>query len=176
VPNLTRGLVEVYTGNAKGKSTAAFGLALRAAGHGFKVRIIQFMKQGTYGENEAFKRLAPEVEIYSFGRKGFIHRGGARPQDFDLAREALDCARRFLLDSETDVLILDELNNALYFGLLEWEEIKEFIAQKPEQMELVITGRNAPPEMVAMADLVTEMLEIKHPYSEGVKSRKGIEY
>lgn len=173
---LSQGLIQVYTGNAKGKSTAAFGLAVRAAGHGLKVHIVQFMKTGDYGENKALARLAPEVEIAAFGRKGFIHRGGAKPEDYELAHQALDCAREIMLAGRADILILDEINNALYFGLLPLEAVLEFIQAKPPQLELILTGRNAPPEITELADLVTEMLEVKHPYQKGIGSRAGIEY
>lgn len=173
---LEQGLIQVYTGNSKGKSTAAFGLAVRAAGHGLKVHIVQFMKTGEYGENRTLARLAPDIQIRAFGRQGFIHKGGARPEDYTLAREALEHAREVMLAGEVDVLILDELNNALYFELLSWDEVQAFLQQKPPQVEVVITGRNAPSELVQLADLVTEMVEIKHPYQQGVRSRAGIEY
>lgn len=173
---LNQGLIQVYTGNAKGKSTAAFGLAVRAAGHGLKVHIVQFMKTGDYGENKALARLAPEIEVRAFGRKGFVHRGGAGPQDYELARQALDYAREIMLSGRADILILDEINNALYFGLLPLHVVLEFLQAKPPQVELVLTGRNAPPEIIELADLVTEMVEVKHPYQQGIGSRAGIEY
>lgn len=174
---LERGLIEVYTGNAKGKSTASFGLAVRAVGHGLKVVIIQFMKTGLYyGEIAGFKRLAPEVEVFSYGRDGFVHRRSVKPEDICLAHEALEHAEKVMLSGETDVLILDEINNALYFELLTIQEVLDFIDKKPELMELVLTGRNAPPEIIEKAHLVTEMKEIKHPYQVGISARKGIEY
>ncbi|NMA14661.1 MAG: cob(I)yrinic acid a,c-diamide adenosyltransferase [Clostridia bacterium] len=174
---LEKGLIQVYTGNAKGKSTAAFGLTVRGAGHGFKVIIIQFMKTGNYyGEITGLKRLSPEVEVYSYGREGFIHRNGVKPEDIVLAHDALNHAERMMLEPETDILILDEINNALFFGLLTVKEVLEFIEKKPENVELVLTGRNAPTEIIERAHLVTEMKEIKHPYQLGIGSRKGIEY
>lgn len=174
---LEKGLIQIYTGNAKGKSTASFGLAVRAAGHGFKVVIIQFMKTGTYyGEISGLKRLAPEVELHSYGRNGFVHRRGVLKEDIDLAHQAMEHAEKALLDPETDLLILDEINNALYFELLTVEEVLNLLDKKPEHVELVLTGRNAPPELIERAHLVTEMKEIKHPYQMGIKSRKGIEY
>ncbi|CEP69620.1 Adenosylcobalamin biosynthesis, ATP:cob(I)alamin adenosyltransferase CobA/CobO/ButR [Moorella glycerini] len=173
---LEQGLVQVYTGEAKGKSTAAFGLALRACGHGLKVLIVQFMKTPDYGEHKAFPRLAPEVEVKTFGRKGFIHRGGARPEDYEQARAALAFAREAMLGGRVDILILDEINNALYFGLLTEEEVLAFLAERPPQVEVVLTGRNAPAGIIAAADLVTEMRQVKHPYEKGIKARKGIEY
>lgn len=173
---LEQGLVQVYTGEAKGKSTAAFGLALRAAGHGLKVLIIQFMKTPDYGEHRSFRRLAPEIEVKTFGRKGFIHRGGARPEDYDQAAAALACAREAMLSGTVDILILDEINNALFFGLLKEKEVLGFLQERPPQVEVVLTGRNAPAGVIAAADLVTEMRQVKHPYEKGIKARQGIEY
>jgi len=174
---LTQGLIQIYTGNAKGKSTAAFGLAVRAAGHGFKVVVIQFMKTGSYyGEVPGLKRLAPEVELYSYGKDGFIGRRGVTEEDIALARQALAHAEKALLNPETDILILDEINNALYFGLITVEDVLKLLDQKPQHVEVVMTGRNAPPELIERAHLVTEMKEIKHPYKQGISSRKGIEY
>lgn len=175
-PKLEQGLIQVYTGNAKGKSTAAFGLAVRAAGNGFKVLIVQFMKTGNYGENKAFARLAPEVEIHAFGRPGFIHRGGAKPEDYTLARKALAFAEEAMLGGDVDILILDEVNNALFFQLLTIEEVLAFLDRKPPHLELVLTGRNASQEIIDRAHLVTEMREIKHPYQLGVNARQGIEF
>lgn len=174
---LEYGLIQVYTGNAKGKSTAAFGLAVRAAGHGFKVVIIQFMKTGaSSGEISGFKRLSPEVEIYSYGREGFVYKDRVQREDVELARTALTHAEKIMLSEDTDILILDEINNALYFSLLSVKEVVNFIKEKPQHVELVLTGRNAPKEIIEIADLVTEMKEIKHPYQNGINSRKGIEY
>ncbi|ATW28354.1 cob(I)yrinic acid a,c-diamide adenosyltransferase [Candidatus Formimonas warabiya] len=174
---LEKGLIQVYTGNAKGKSTASFGLALRAAGHGFKVVIIQFMKTGSfYGEITSFKRLAPEIEIYSYGKEGFVHRRGVTEEDIALAHKALAHAEKVMLSPDTDILILDEINNALYFQLLTIQEVISLLDKKPEQVEIVLTGRNAPEEILERAHLVTEMKEIKHPFHQGINSRKGIEY
>lgn len=174
---LEKGLIQVYTGNGKGKSTAGFGLALRAAGHGLKVQIVQFMKTGKdYGEINSLAKLAPEVRVRSFGRPGFITKTGKKPEDYTLAREALHFAREAMLSGSVDVLILDEINNALYFELLKVDEVLDLLRQKPEQVEIVLTGRNAPSEIVEMAHLVTEMVEVKHPYQLGIASRKGIEY
>lgn len=173
---LDKGLTQVYTGNGKGKSTAAFGLAIRAAGHGLRVIIIQFMKTGDYGENNSFKRLSPEITVKSFGRKGFIHRGGATPEDYDLAAEAMSYANEVLRLGEVDLMILDEINNALYYQLITLDEVISLINNKPMDVELVLTGRNAPVELLERADLVTEMREIKHPYQAGIGVRKGIEY
>lgn len=174
---LTQGLIQIYTGTAKGKSTAAFGLAVRAAGHGFKVVIIQFMKTGSYyGEIPGLKRLAPEVEVYSYGQEGFVHRRGVTEEDISLAHEAMAHAEKALLDPETDIIILDEINNALHYQLLTVEEVLHLLNKKPDHVEIVLTGRNAPQELIDRADLVTEMKEIKHPFHQGINSRKGIEY
>lgn len=173
---LDKGLIQVYTGNGKGKSTAAFGLAIRAAGHGLRVIIIQFMKTGEYGENKTFHRLSPDITVKSFGRKGFIHRGGATPEDYDLAAKALSYANEVLHSGEVDLLILDEINNALYYQLISLDDVMSLINNKPLDVEMVFTGRNAPEWLLEKADLVTEMREIKHPYHKGIGVRKGIEY
>ena len=171
------GLIQVYTGDGKGKSTAAFGLALRAAGCGLKVAIIQFMKKGEwYGELAAFAKI-PEIELASFGCDSFLKKGEPpHAEHIKQAQAALDKARRLLRESLTDVLILDELNNAVFFGLIMKAEIQELLALKPPHTELVITGRNAPDYLLQAADLVTEMREIKHPYQHGLPARRGIEY
>lgn len=170
------GLVQVYTGNGKGKSTAAFGLALRAYGHGLKVVIVQFLKRADYGEHRAFARLAPQVEVRAFGREGFLHTNGVRDEDYRLAHQALEYAREVMTQGRADILILDEINNALRFGVLQVEEVLDLLDLRPSHVELVLTGRGAPPELIARADLVTEMREVKHPYHAGVASRAGIEY
>ena len=171
------GLIQIYTGDGKGKSTAAFGLALRAAGCGLKVSIIQFMKKGDwYGEIKAFAKL-PEIELYSFGCDGFLIKGSPLPTEhIEQAQAALNKARYFLNEGKTDVLILDELNNAIFFELISEAEARELLSLKPHYTELVITGRNAPDYLLQAADLVTEMREIKHPYQQGIPARRGIEY
>jgi cob(I)alamin adenosyltransferase len=174
---LKQGLIQVYTGNGKGKSTAAFGLAVRATGHGLKVQIIQFLKTGTqYGETITLKKLSPDIEICSFGREGFIKRGSAQPEDYALAKKALDFAKEVMLLGEKDILILDEINNAIYFELLTVEEVLELLKLKPPALEVVLTGRNVSAEIIEMAHLVTECKEIKHPCQLGIGSRLGIEY
>lgn len=176
MPELKQGLVQVYTGEGKGKTTAALGLALRAAGHGLKVVIVQFMKTPRYGEHRALQYLAPQVVVKAFGRPGFIHRGGAQPEDFEQAHKALSFARETMLKGEADVLILDEINNALHFGLLKEEEVLNFLKERPPKIEVVLTGRNAPLSIIEVADLVTEMRSIKHPYQKGIAARQGIEF
>lgn len=173
---LERGLVQVYTGEGKGKTTAAFGLALRALGRDLRVYIIQFIKGGfDYGEAPVLKEL-PSLDMVAFGRGGFID--GEKPDDEDVvqANLGLEHARDVLKQGWHDVVILDEINVALAFGLLDVEDVLDMIRSKPGNTELILTGRGAPEEVIEAADLVTEMREVKHPYSKGVKARKGIEY
>ncbi len=172
------GLIEIYTGDCKGKSTAAFGLAVRGAGQGFQVRIVQFMKCGGYGENMTFDKLYPDIQVFSYGRKCFLlPEKEAKQQDLDLAAAAMAKAAELIGDGNTDILILDEINNALFFHLVTLEEVEALLDKKPPHMEVVLTGRNAPQTLIERADLVTEMREIKHPFTaSGMKSRKGIEY
>ena len=173
---LERGYIQVYTGDCKGKTTAALGLAFRAVGRGLKVCMIQFMKGGgPYGEHLAAPRLAPELTIIPTGRPGWIDRDNLDPEDIRLAREALAKARAAVTGGEFDLVILDEVNGAIGFGLLTVEAVLEVLQSKPLQVELVLTGRNAAPEIVAAADLVTEMREVKHYYKAGVPARVGIE-
>jgi cob(I)alamin adenosyltransferase len=173
---LEQGLIQVYTGNGKGKTTAALGLALRAVGRGLRVLVIQFMKGGgPYGEHLAAARLAPLLTIVPFGRPGWVNRDNPDPEDIRLAHEALAAAREALNAGTCDLLILDEANGAVSFGLLTVDELLSLIAAKPPQVELVITGRNAHERVMEVADLVTEMREVKHYYHQGVGSRIGIE-
>jgi cob(I)alamin adenosyltransferase len=173
---LPQGLVQVYTGNGKGKTTAALGLALRAAGHGLRIRILQFMKGSTvYGELATARRLAPELAIEQLGRDTFVSRSHPDPEDARLAREGFDRARVIVLSGDWDLVILDELNCAVDFGLVPLAEVKELILAKPAHTELVLTGRGAHPEIIDLADLVTEMREVKHYYNSGQHARVGIE-
>jgi cob(I)alamin adenosyltransferase len=173
---LEKGLVQVYTGNGKGKTSAAFGLALRAVGRGLKVYIVQFIKGGfDYGELYIADKL-PGLTLKAYGRGRFVSEKDPDKVDAELARDALKKAQEVVNKGEVDVLILDEINVALSLKLIKNDEVLELIRKKPEQMELVLTGRKAPVEIVQAADLVTEMIEIKHPYNSGFKARKGIEY
>lgn len=173
---LDLGQVQVYTGNGKGKTTAALGLAFRAAGRGLHVRMIQFMKGGgPYGEHLSAEKLAPFLIITRTGREGWVKRGDPDPEDVRLAREGLAMAREALTGGETDLVILDEINGAVSFGLLSVEDVLELIALRPEKVELVLTGRNADERVIEAADLVTEMREVKHYYKAGVPARTGIE-
>lgn len=171
-----RGLVHVYTGSGKGKTTAALGLALRASGHGMKVFVIQFMKGNIdYGELKAC-RDSPNITIEQFGRPDFVNKESPLPEDFKFAEDALDRAREVLKSGEHQIVILDEINVALDFNLIRLEDVEDLVRIRPEEVELILTGRNAHPQITKMADYVTEMLEIKHPYKEGVVGRKGIEF
>jgi cob(I)alamin adenosyltransferase len=175
--NSTRkGLIHVYTGDGKGKTTAALGLALRAAGHGWRTFIGQFMKGQDYGELKATKYLGGQLVIQQFGKPTFIHIGRAMPEDVRMAREGLETARGAMLGGDYQLVVLDEINVALFFDLLTLEDVLEAIAAKPDAVELVLTGRGAPDAILACADYVTEMREIKHPYQQGIRARKGIEF
>lgn len=172
---LETGMVQVYTGNGKGKTTAALGLALRATGHGLRVHMIQFMKGGgPYGEHAAAERMAPLLTISCTGWPGWVRKGDPAPEDRREAERALALARAALAGA-FDLVILDEANGAVDFGLVEVEEILALIAAKPANVELVLTGRNAHEKIVEAADLVSEVREVKHYFRQGVDFRRGIE-
>ncbi|MEM0083215.1 MAG: cob(I)yrinic acid a,c-diamide adenosyltransferase [Candidatus Nezhaarchaeales archaeon] len=173
---MARGYIHVYTGDGEGKTLTAFGLALRAIGHGFKVIIIQFMKgRNDVGEYKIKDRLQPEYEIYQFGREEFVDLNNPQPIDYELARKALEFAEK-ALERKPKVLVLDEINLAAAIGLVKVEEVLKLLEKVPEETVVVLTGRRAPKEFIEIADLVTELKEIKHPYRFGVEARKGIEY
>jgi len=173
---LERGLVQVYTGDGKGKTSAAFGLALRALGRGLKVYVIQFIKGGfDYGELYVVKRL-PNFKLTAFGRGKFVTDVPPKKDDIKLAKEALELTKKVVNDGEYDVVVLDEINVALHLKLIGTNEVVDLIRRKPKHVELILTGRYAPSEVVELADLVTEMKEVKHPFTKGVPPRKGIEY
>jgi len=166
----------VYTGNGKGKTTAALGVALRAAGHGLKVSIFQFMKgQIDYGELEGARMLSPYVDIFQAGRDTFVDRRNPDPEDVRLARNGWELVRESIREKKADIVILDEINCAMDFGLIPVAEVLDALRGKPADMEVILTGRGAPVEIVEAADLVTEMLAIKHYYAQGVEAREGIE-
>ncbi|HEY3307741.1 MAG TPA: cob(I)yrinic acid a,c-diamide adenosyltransferase [Desulfuromonadaceae bacterium] len=172
---LERGCVQIYTGNGKGKTTASLGLALRAAGRGLKVCVFQFIKGGgPYGEHLIAERLAPLLTIIQTGRPGWVNTKDISA-DRQVAQEALVQARSLLISGQYDLLVLDEIIGALGFGLVDLEQVLELIALKPNQVELVLTGRNAPEKLIEAADLVTEMREIKHYFKAGIPARTGIE-
>jgi cob(I)alamin adenosyltransferase len=170
-----QGLVQVYTGNGKGKTSAALGLGLRAAGHGFKVYMIQFMKgQINYGELESVK-LIPNFTIRQFGRPEFVDRDDPDPRDIEFAKAALSHAKELMEQGEVDFLILDEVNCAVDWGLITEKEIIDLIQKRPSHMELILTGRYARPAIIELADLVSEIKEVKHPYQKGIGARLGCE-
>ena len=173
---LSTGLIQLYTGNGKGKTTASLGQALRACGHGLKVLMIQFMKGSkNYGELLSSESV-PGLEIVQKGLPTFVKKGEPSEEDLRLAAEGMDLARKAVKDAAHDILILDEINCAVDYGLVDVNEVLELIRNKPEKMELIMTGRYAPKELVEVADLVTEMKEIKHHYNTGVQMREGIEF
>lgn len=169
------GLLHVYTGEGKGKTTAALGLALRAWGHGLRVGVVQFMKKGEdYGEILALRRMG--IEVFQFGSGKLITKGHHCQDDLDCARRALGLSRSMLRSGEFDLIILDEVNVALYFDLISIDDVLEALKQRDRGVEVICTGRNAPEELRKEADLVTVMTVEKHPYDEGLEARKGIEY
>lgn len=178
-PKKPVGLVVVITGHGKGKTTTAFGIVLRAVGHGMKVCIIHFMKGDLYsGEIDGVKMLAPHVELHLMG-KGFCGiQGNPYPykEHRANAQDALALARQHILSKKFDILILDEINNALKLKLVDLPQVMELIDIKPPLMHLVLTGRDAHPDVIARAHTVTEMREIKHAYQQGIEPQKGIDY
>ncbi|QLH74868.1 MAG: cob(I)yrinic acid a,c-diamide adenosyltransferase [Methanomassiliicoccales archaeon] len=170
------GLVHVYTGEGKGKTTAALGLAVRAWGHGLRVCVIQFMKSGEdYGEIIALRRMEG-IDVFQFGSDRLITKESVRKEDIELAEHALEFARNVLSSNDYDVVILDEVNVAMFFGLISPRDVIDVVRSRKEGTEVVLTGRNAPKEVLDEADLVTRMVAEKHPYDEGVIARKGVEY
>lgn len=166
--------IQVYTGDGKGKTTAALGLALRAAGHGRRVYIGQFMKGQYYGELTSLKNV-PGIEIEQFGDEGCFHRDEMTGEHKAMARQGLDRIRQKLLSDSYDLVIFDEICVALWFGLVEVDDLMSVLREKPDRTEIVLTGRKAPEEVIAAADLVTEMVEVKHYYQKGVLARDAIE-
>jgi len=171
---LAKGYVQLYTGDGKGKTTAALGLALRASGHGLHAYVGQFMKGQKYGELEALHDH-PHITVEQYGDVRCIRREEVTPEHIARARWGLEQARQAMLSGRYDIVVLDEVNVAVWFGLLTVEEVLALLDQRPEQVEVVLTGRRAPPELIERADLVTEMREVKHYYRQGVQARKGIE-
>jgi len=173
---LEKGLVQVYTGSGKGKTSAAFGAALRAIGRGMKVYIIQFIKGGfDYGELYSVKSL-PNLKLAAFGRGRFITESQPLKEDIQLAQDGLELAQKVVNSGEYDMVVLDEINVVLHLKMISVDDAIQLVKNKPKHVELILTGRNAPAQIVEVADLVTEMKEIKHPYADGVPPRKGIEY
>ena len=178
-PKYPTGLVVVITGNGKGKTTSALGMALRACGHGMRVCIIQFMKGDLYsGEWDGVRRLDCAIELISTG-KGFCGIQGnpySRAEHRVNAQEALELARQRMDSGEVNLLILDEINNALRLKLVDLEQVMELLDKRPRLMHLVLTGRDAPPELIERADTVSEVVEIKHAFRKDIEPQPGIDY
>ena len=174
--SVKKGLIIVNTGDGKGKSTAAFGTALRALGHGYKVAIVQFIK-GNWktGEGEFFKKFKGQAQIHSMGG-GFTWDARDFKQDVAAARRAWDKCRELLRDDTHQLVIFDEINCALAYNFLDVKKVVAELKKKPPLKHVILTGRDAPAELVALADLVTEMKCVKHPYTQGIKAQPGIDY
>ncbi len=172
-----KGLICVYTGHGKGKTTAALGAAFRAAGQGLKVLILQFMKrQRNIGEIKALECAELPIELKQYGYRLFFKSRACEPIDILRAAQGLAAFQQAMESLTYDLIILDEINIAIDFGLIAFEEMRRLITRKPNELHLILTGRNAPRELIEMADLVTEMREVKHHYNQGVQAQKGIEY
>ena len=171
------GEIHLYMGDGGGKTTTALGVGLRAVGHGYKVVMIQFMKgRRDIGEYKAIKsRLSPQFEIYQFGRPSFVNLQKPSDEDRELARKGLEFARQ-VLKKKPFLLILDEINLAATIGLVDVKEVLKLLDETPEETHVILTGRHPPREFVDRADFVTYMACVKHPFSEGVRARKGLEY
>lgn len=194
---MNKGYLEVYTGDGKGKTTAAIGLAIRAAGAGKRIYFLQFMKEKIYSEHEILRQLSPQITLETAGKPFFILKKGMLqdernlpdwvgeavifeegnpPEEYlSLVAAALQRAGRVLKSGLYDLVVLDEINTALFFGLVDWTALKEMLIRRNPEVEVILTGRNAPQELLDIADLVTEMKEVKHYYQRGVEARKGIE-
>jgi cob(I)alamin adenosyltransferase len=170
------GLVQIYTGDGKGKTTAALGLAMRAAGKGLKVLMVQFLKGRDYGELETARRFSDSFQIVQSGLDSFVKRGEASSEDVRLAHQGLELAREAIMSGRYDIVILDEINVAIELEVLKVEEVLPLIDQRPSGVELVLTGRYAPDEFCERADIITEMKNVRHCFDKGVPLREGIEF
>ena len=171
---MTKGYVQVYTGDGKGKTTAALGLAIRAAGAGFMVFIAQFLKKGDYSEIQALERFSDLITVEQFGLGRFV-RGKPEPEDIEAARKGLEIIKKIFSSGKHQIVILDEANVAAACGLVSIDDLVAVIEQKPAHVELILTGRGAPPQVIERADLVSEVKSIKHYFNNGVEARVGIE-
>ncbi|MGD8306287.1 MAG: cob(I)yrinic acid a,c-diamide adenosyltransferase [Ignavibacteria bacterium] len=173
---LSRGYIQIYTGNGKGKSTAAIGQAVRAAGFGMKTYIAQFMKEFPYNELNSLKQLSEWIKLEQFGGDDFVYKKElpSKPE-IKKAKKGLEAAAQNMLSGSYDIIILDEVCVAIYFKLINVSDIMTLINQKPKNVELILTGRYCPNELIEEADLVSEMKEVKHYYQKGISSRNGIE-
>ena len=173
---LKKGYIQIYTGNGKGKSTAAIGQALRAAGFGLKTFIIQFMKDFPYNEIKALEKYNDLIEVEQVCKDDWVFKKQPAPvEEKQKAKTALENTLAKMKSGESDLIILDEVCVSIYFGLIEKNDVLPFFENKPDNVELILTGRYCPEEFIEKADLVTEMKEVKHYYQDGVKSRRGIE-
>ena len=172
---MKKGFIQIYTGSGKGKTTAAIGLGLRAVGAGFKVHMVQFMKGRRYSEIDGIEQLT-NFTVSQHGRDEFVNKKNPEKIDIDMAQDGFKFAKKIINENKYDIIILDEINVAIDFNLINLEEVLQLIEKKPEPLELIFTGRYAHSELIKKADLVTEMLEIKHPYQKGILSRKGIDF
>ncbi len=173
---MNRGFIQIYTGNGKGKTTAAIGQAVRAAGAGLKSYIIQFMKEYPYSELNSLKNLSGWITIEQCCKDDFVLKREPPPQEeIEKAKQALRTASEKMLSGNFDLIILDEACVAIHFGLLKVEDVLTVLDSKPENVELILTGRYCPQPLIDRADLVTEMKEVKHYYQNGILARKGIE-
>lgn len=191
-----KGYVQIYTGDGKGKTTAAIGLAIRALGAGKRVLFLQFMKTRSYSEHQILPEISPNLTLETLGKPFFVIKEGSMPEEelekwrkqavvfppghppqeyVELIKKGMALAREAVTGTKYQLVVLDELVAALNFGLVTWDEVRFLIEQKNDEVELVLTGRGATAELIEKADLVTEMREIKHYYTKGVKARKGIE-
>lgn len=178
MPDVRRGLIIVNTGPGKGKTTAAMGTALRAVGNGMKVLMLQFLKGSWhYGELDAVKAFGDNFIMKQLGR-GFVKVGGAEtdPEDIRMVEEAWKESREAILSGRWDIVILDEINYAISYHMLDAEKVVETLKQKPELVHVILTGRNAHPKIIEAADTVTEMRQVKHAYESGIEAQRGIEY
>ena len=168
------GLIHIYTGPGKGKTTAALGLALRAVGHDLKIAIVHFMKIWDYGEVKSLERLG--IDLFRYGTTELIDPENPAPVDFDQAKLAIEKAQELVREDDYDIVILDEITVAIHFNLISLQEVVDLLENKPENLELILTGRTCPEALIDRADLVSRIDEIKHPYQRGIEARKGIEY
>jgi len=172
---MKKGYIHIYTGNGKGKTTSAIGLGIRATGAGLKVHLLQFMKGRRYSELNTLDNLK-NFTYSQHGRDEFVNKDRPEKIDIDMAQEGLKYAKKLIKSNKYDMIILDEINVAVDFKLIALEDVLKLIREKPEKLELVLTGRYVNPKIVESADYATEMLEIMHPYKKGVQARKGFDF
>ena len=171
-----KGLIIVFTGNGKGKTTAALGIALRAMGYNYKVFVAQFIKGSKlYGELESAKKFGAHLQIVPLG-EGFTWETKNKERDIKIANEGFEIAKEKIFSGEFEIIILDEINYVISYNYLAVEKVIEVLKNKPNNLHIILTGRNAHPKIIKIADLVTEMKEIKHPFKEGITAQKGIEF